>query len=106
MERHLYEILVPECWNHGTKIPVDYHQEWDALVRAISGGLTVLRPFKGQWEFNNNLFTEHVIPCRVLATRAEMDKIVEITMEHYPDQHCIMAYRLSTEVILRYRDAT
>lgn len=103
MERHLYEILVPECWNTGFKIAVEFHQQWDARVRSISGGLTILRPFKGQWEFDNKLFAEHVIPCRVLATREEMDTIMDITMEHYHDQHCVLAYRLSSEVIMRYR---
>ena len=103
MERHLYEILVPRCWNHGSEIPVDYHHEWDSQVRAISSGLTILRPAKGQWVLDGRLLEEEVIPCRVLASREEMDAIMDITLEHYPDQHCILAYRLSTEVIMRYR---
>lgn len=103
MERHLWEILVPHQTNAGEKIDVAYHREWDAKVRAISGGLTILRPHRGQWMFDERLFEEKVIPCRILATREEIDQIIDLTLAHYPDQHAVLAYRLSSEVVLRYR---
>lgn len=106
MKRQLWEVLVPVAWNTGFKIHVDYHREWDAKVRAISGGLTILRVVRGQWQTDDKLFNEKVIPCRVLCTRPEMDKIIDITMEHYHDQHAILAYRLTEEIILKERIKT
>src|SRR5271157_3315079 len=103
MDRNFWEILVPVSWNDGTKIEVEYHRQWDAKVRAISGGLTIMRAIKGQWEFEELVFSEKVIPCRVLATSEQMDKIIDITLEHYHDQHTILAYRISSEVKLRNR---
>jgi hypothetical protein len=104
-EQHFYEILVPMNWNNdGSKIDVEYHRQWDAKVRAISGGLTILRAVRGQWQYEDKLFTEKVIPCRILATREQMDKIVDITLEHYHDQISVLAYRLSSEVIMKYRE--
>lgn len=103
MQRQLWEIYVPSHWNRGAEIPVEWHEAWDAKVREISGGLTLLHPVKGQWLFNGGCIHEEVIPCRVLATRRELDKILAITLEHYPDQHSILAYRVSDEVVLRYR---
>lgn len=104
MERQFWELLVPMTTTAGHKIPVEHHRNWDSKVRSISGGLTILRAMRGQWLFRDKLFEEKVIPCRILATREEMDKIVAMTLDHYHDQHCILAYQLSSEVILRYRD--
>lgn len=98
-----WEILVPYQTNEGKKIDVKYHREWDSKIRAISGGLTILRPMRGQWLFNNRFYDEKVIPCRILATKEEIDVIIEITLKHYKDQHCVMAYKISSEVIVKYR---
>jgi|SRR5208282_4601917 len=106
MERQFWEVYVPVSWNDGNRIDAEYHRQWDSKIRAISGGLSVTRIIKGQWEVEGELFDEKMIPCRVLASRQEMDQIVALTLEHYHDQHCVMAYRLSSEVILRYRDAS
>jgi hypothetical protein len=102
-ERHLYEILVPRSWADNDEIDVEYHRLWDEKIRGISGGLTVMHPAKGQWVHQGKLHAEEMIPCRILATREEMDKIVDVTLAHYYDQKCVLAYRLSTEVIERYR---
>lgn len=105
-ERHVWEILVPANWNTGAKIDAAYHQKWDARVREISGGLTIFRAVKGQWVYGAETMFEEVIPCRVLASRAEMDAIVAITLEHYHDQHSVLAYRLSSEILLKHRGIT
>lgn len=42
----LWEILVP--YKMGRKnVPVPYHQEWDAKVMAIAGGMTLMKIAKG-----------------------------------------------------------
>jgi len=90
-ETYLYEILVPCQWNDGTPIRTRHHKAWDEKVRAVSGGLTVYTPAKGQWEHEGELFAERVIPVRILCTREQMAKIVDITMVHY-EQLAVMCY--------------
>jgi len=42
----LWEILVP--YKMGRKnVQVPYHQEWDAKVMAIAGGMTLMKVAKG-----------------------------------------------------------
>jgi hypothetical protein len=101
----LYEILVPTMRRKDDKpIKLRYHRVWDAKVRDISGGLTVMPPAKGQWLCNEgNLFAERMIPVRFIATPEQANRIIDMTMLYY-DQLAIMCYVVSTEVILRYRD--
>lgn len=106
----LYEILVPTVYRLETKkdgtpkyYKTRFHKTWDAKVRAITGGLTIMPPAKGQWVSpDNELFLERVIPVRIVATREQMDEIVDLTMIMY-DQLAILAYRISDEVILKHR---
>lgn len=43
-----------------------------------------------------------MIPVRILASREEIDKIVDFTIQYY-DQEAVLCYKLSDEVILRYK---
>lgn len=97
----LWEILVPTMI--GTNpVRTKYHKEWDAKVRAISGGLTILLPAKGHWiSPANELFVERMIPVRMFSTKEQMEKIADITAEHYK-QLAIMYYALSEEVIIKH----
>ncbi|MGD9670143.1 MAG: hypothetical protein AB7U75_13990 [Hyphomicrobiaceae bacterium] len=103
--RDLWEILVPMFWNgvdHGltTQIKDEHHQEWDAFVRGLSGGLTLLKPIKGQWvDPSGLLIQEPMIPVRIVCTKPEIDKIIQFTLGHY-EQRAVMAYRLSNEVLI------
>jgi hypothetical protein len=99
----LYEILVPTMRNDGRPVRTRFHRVWDAKVRDISGGLTVMPVAKGQWLFKDKLFQERMIPVRVIATRSEMEKIIAMTMEYY-EQLAVLAYKISEEVILRHAD--
>jgi len=92
--KNLYEILVPCQWNSGEPIRTRHHRVWDERVRRISGGLTILRPGKGQWVHDGHLYEDRVIPVRVLCTQAQIHKIAEITIEHY-EQEAVMYYQLS-----------
>ncbi|WP_160331256.1 hypothetical protein [Burkholderia cenocepacia] len=79
-----------------------YHRVWDKRVRDISGGLTIMAPSKGQWVSpHGTLFTERMIPVRVIATRDEVEQIIAFTLEHY-SQEAVLCYRISDEVLLRY----
>ena len=96
----LWEILVPTARNSGKPFRTRHHREWDKRVRRISGGLTIMQPAKGQWiSPTGALFAERVIPVRIICTREQIDKIIEITIKHY-DQLAVLAYKISDEVVL------
>ena len=99
----LWEILVPTMRNDGRPIRIRFHKVWDAKVRDISGGLTIMPVAKGQWLFKDELFQERMIPVRIIATRSEMDKIIDMTIKYY-EQLAVLAYKVSEEVILRHAD--
>lgn len=80
-----------------------YHRVWDAKVRAITGGLTVMQPVKGDWlSSEGELFRERMIPVRIVATRDQINAIIDMTMEYY-DQLAILCYKISDEVILKHK---
>lgn len=103
----MWEILVPtekRVPGPGNKFyTTRFHRVWDTKVRAITGGLTVLTPAKGQWVApNGELFVERMIPVRIVATRAQIEQIIDMTMEYY-DQLAVLCAKVSDEVILRHR---
>jgi len=93
-DRALFEILVPCQWNSGKPIRTRHHKEWDKRVRKIAGGLTILRPGKGQWIHEGDLYEDRVIPVRVFCTHDQMQDIGRITIEHY-EQEAVMFYQVS-----------
>lgn len=104
MNQELWEILVPTIRNDGRPIRTRFHRVWDQKVYSISGGVTIMTPSKGKWVApNGKLFEERMIPVRIVATREQIEKIVEMSLEYY-DQLAILAYRISNEVILRERE--
>lgn len=106
-KRELWEILVPTIRNNGKPIHTRFHRVWDAKVRAISGGLTIRTPEKGQWvqPDTNSVFAERMIPVKIAATRAEMLKIAAMTAEYY-EQEQVMLYKISEEVIFMKLDGS
>jgi hypothetical protein len=101
--KKVWEIWVPNYDNSGTKYPIDYHYQWDEKVRAITGGLTILKTAKGQWISPKGiLFAEEMIPVRIYCSKKDISKIVDITIEYY-DQEAVIAYLTGSEVILRYK---
>ena len=102
----MWEILVPteKRLEPGKFYRTKYHKVWDDKVRAISGGLTIMTPAKGQWISPcGALFVERMIPVRIIATREQMVEIIDMTMLYY-DQLAILAYKVSDEVILKHRE--
>lgn len=105
MEKSMWEILVPTVRpNSGGKkfFRTRYHKVWDQKVRSITGGLTILPPGKGQWVSpHGTLFTEKMIPVRLLASREEIEQIVDFTLVYY-HQEAVLCYKVSDEVILKF----
>jgi len=104
MRKELWEILVPTVRNDGKPFRTRYHRVWDKKVEAISGGLTVRPPGKGYWLHEGQSVRERMIPVRIMCTREQIERIVDITLEYY-DQVAVMAYRVSDEIILKHRTA-
>jgi len=102
MTQSLWEILVPTMRNDGRPFRTRYHRVWDAKVREISGGLTIRPVEKGQWVYQGVLFKERMIPVRILASREQIEKIVDLTLKYY-DQIAVMAYKISDEVIMKQK---
>ena len=99
----MWEILVPTMKSDGvTPNRTRYHRVWDDKVRAIAGGLTILRPAVGQWVSpEGELFKERMIPVRIMCTREQIEEIIDITMTYY-DQLAVLAYKVSDECILKH----
>ena len=102
MSKCLWEILVPTVRSDGSFYRTRFHRVWDGKVRNISGGLSILSPVKGQWiSPDGDLFSERMIPVRIIATREEIDSIIDMTLEYY-EQKAVLCYKVSDVVILRY----
>lgn len=96
----LFEILVPTTHPSGKPIHTRFHKVWDAKIREISGGLTILTPIKGQWVNNQNLIAECMIPVRIMCEDSQMDEIVKLTAKYY-SQQSIMYYEISSKVFIK-----
>jgi len=103
-KKNLWEILVPDCSNEGIQYELDHHREWDEKVRSISGGLTILKTAKGQWTSpDGKIFFDNMIPVRIFCDESDLDEIIALTLHHY-DQKAVLAYEVSSNVKLVYRD--
>jgi hypothetical protein len=105
MEKALWEILVPTEKRDGTGFyRTRYHKVWDTKIRELAGGLTILSPARGQWVSpEGELFVERMIPVRIVATREQINLIIDCTLEYY-DQLAVLCYKLSSEVIMKNRN--
>lgn len=102
-KKSLWEILVPKYSNEGKEFPIKHHHLWDEKVRKIAGGVTILKTAKGQWiNTKGKLFAEKMIPVRVYCNEKEIEKIIQLSLEHY-NQEAVMAYELSPNVKMRKR---
>lgn len=96
----LWEVLVPVADNSGAEYELAHHHAWDDEVRLITGGLTIMRTAKGQWEDSQgNLYAERVIPVRVMCDEERIRAIMELTLHHY-GQLAVMAYKVSDQALV------
>ena len=111
----LWEIRVPCNWNDGRPVRTRHHREWDRRVREITGGLTILKPGKGTWvntsEVYDNkearwvkattVYSDRIIPVRLIASADQMRTVANITISHY-EQLAVMYYRVSDCCVVQY----
>jgi len=103
MNKELWEILVPASNNKELKFTYDHHKEWDAFVKEITGGVTIMKTAKGEWVSpTGKLYIDRMIPCRIVCNEEEISKIIDFTITHYK-QEAVLAYRISDNVILRHK---
>lgn len=104
--RELWEILVPTLNRDKTEYVKGFHKKWDAKVRAITGGLTIRPPEKGQWVHpSGTLFAERMIPVKIAASYRQIEEICWMTAKYY-NQEVVMAYRISDKVLMVHKDGT
>jgi hypothetical protein len=99
----LWEILVPTVRmdKPGRYFTTRYHKVWDSKVRAITGGLTILKPVKGEWVSpEGTLFAERMIPVRIACSEKDIEKISDLTANYY-NQKAIMYYKVSDYVVIK-----
>lgn len=97
----IWEILVPTETQAGRPIRTRQHREWDARVRRVTGGLTVLQPVRGQWMASHGVLdSERMIPVRIACTEKEINQIADMTAEFY-GQDAVMFYCISDKVFIK-----
>jgi len=103
----LFEILVPAYCSMVQDyddpvtdyIMTDLHNQWDAYVNGICGGLTILKTQKGQWfHQERGIINETMIPVRIACTAEQLDQVLTFTLEHYQQEE-VMAYKVSDQVV-------
>lgn len=102
-EATVWEILVPTM-HIDPKRPIKtrYHRIWDEKVRCITGGLTICHPAKGHWiSPSGEVFVERMIPVRIIATKEQMEQIVDLTLDYY-NQEAVLAYEIAHKFIFRH----
>lgn len=100
----MWTILVPTQRNDGRPIKTRFHRVWDAKVREITGGLTILPPNKGQWVCpEGKLYAERMIPVMFTATEENCNTIMKLTMDYY-EQLAILCWEVSNNVKLLEKD--
>jgi hypothetical protein len=97
-----WEILVPTQTNEGKPIRTRFHRVWDDKVRAITGGLTIIPPIKGQWiAKDGELFAERMIPVRIACNEEQIEQIADMTAKYY-NQKAIMFYLITDKVKVKH----
>lgn len=99
-ESSLWEVLVPTVSNDGKPFRLRYHRVWDAKVKEITGGMTVVKPVLGTWvDDDGTEYKERMIPVRIMCSREEVILIGEMTKVYY-DQLAVMIYKISDECLV------
>lgn len=94
---NVWEVLVPVRANDGKKFKKKFHRAWDARVREVAGGLTIMKPGKGQWiSPAGQLYQERMIPVRIVCTEPQIQDVARLVREHY-DQEVAAVFMIGQE---------
>jgi hypothetical protein len=104
MRTDMWEILVPASGNNKQEFTYEHHKAWDAYVKNLTGGVTIMKTAKGQWvSQEGELYIDRMIPCRIFCSDDEILQIVRFTMTHY-NQKAIAIAKLSDESYIIHED--
>ena len=81
-------------------ISTKHHKNFDAFVKGISNGLTIMTPAKGIW-VSDKEYIERIIPVKIMCTEKEIKTIVKFALKHYR-QKAVMWYCVSNDVHITY----
>lgn len=95
----MWEVLVPTQGNDGTPFSTKHHEQWDAYVKALAGGMTLVKPVRGSWVEGGVDYTERMIPVRIMCTEAQIVEICKETARHY-DQLAVLAALVSERTVM------
>lgn len=100
-KRLMWEVLVPTVGNDGTPFSIRHHRQWDAFVKSLSGGMTLVSPVRGDWidPTDGAEYRERMIPVRILCTREQIVQVCKETARHY-DQIAVLASLVGTETVM------
>lgn len=103
MKQELWEILVPASNNKDQNFSYKHHKEWDAFVKKITNGLTIMKTAKGEWiSPTGKIHVDRTIPCKIVCNEKQINEIIDFTLTHY-NQEAVLAYRISTNIILKHK---
>jgi hypothetical protein len=103
MNFEMWEILVPASNNRDQEFSYEHHKKWDAFVKEITGGVTIMKTAKGEWvNPNGKIYVDKMIPCRIICNEKQIKEIIDFTLIHY-NQEAVLAFKISTNVILKYK---
>lgn len=92
---NMYEFIVPAVEDYKV------HYEWDEKVSRLVGGLTILDEAKGAWlDAERNVIKETVIQVKIACEPQFVEKIMDLTAEHYKQQ-AVMCRHIPGEVYIK-----
>src|SRR5690348_6907007 len=98
----LWTVLVPTVRNDGRPFHLRYHRLWDEKVRAITGGMTIHQPTKGQWVAQDGrIYNERMIPVLLACSERQIEDIADLSAKHY-EQEAIMYWLVSDKVVIKH----
>jgi hypothetical protein len=98
-ELKVWRVIIPTLMND-KPVRTRHHRVWDAYVREITGGLSILAPGKGQWiNSAKELVEERIIPVDIVCTNEQFEKIKDYSFKHY-QQDAMMFFLVSDTVFI------
>ncbi|GGT56367.1 hypothetical protein GCM10010207_65350 [Streptomyces atratus] len=92
---------MPTVSNTGCPFSVRHHRQWDAMVKQLAGGMTLIQLIRGSWvdPVSQEDFAERMIPVRIMCTSEQIVGICKETARFY-DEFSVLATLVATEPVL------
>jgi hypothetical protein len=104
----LWEIFIPKNHNKEMIYGVSHHREWNRKVTKETNVILLSSSSykeKSCPTIEEPFFSEEMLLLRVYCTQEELDRILDITVDHY-DRDKIIAFKISENMIVKKRMTT